>query len=87
MSSLTGIVSGGGETKFVLFNDIIFMWCIVLPASILSAFVLKLPCVVTFICLKADQVLKCAVAAVKVNRFRWIHVLTHPETEQPASAE
>ena len=76
MPALTGIVSGGGETKFVLYNDIIFMWCIVLPVSMVSAFVLKLPSTVTFACLKSDQILKCAVAAVKVNRYRWIRVLT-----------
>lgn len=73
---LCGIVSGGGETSFVLKNDIIFMWLIVLPLSILSAFVFKFPVVVTFACLKADQVLKCAVAVVKVNRFNWVKKVT-----------
>lgn len=73
---LCGIVSGGGETSFVLKNDIIFMWFIVLPLSALSAFVFKFPVVVTFACLKADQVLKCAVAVVKVNRFNWIKKVT-----------
>lgn len=73
---LTGIVSAGGDTSFVLKNDLIFMWCIVIPLSLLSAFVLKLPPIVTFICLKSDQVTKCAVAAVKVNRFKWIRKLT-----------
>jgi len=76
MASLTGIVAGGGDTKFVLFNDIIFQWCIVLPAAVLSAFVFKLPVIVTFACLKSDQILKCAVAVVKVNRFTWIKKLT-----------
>ena len=75
---LCGIVSGGGETSFVLKNDIIFMWFIVLPLSTLSAFVFKFPVVVTFACLKADQVLKCAVAVVKVNRFNWIKKVTEP---------
>ena len=73
---LCGIVSGGGETSFVLKNDIIFMWLIVLPLSALSAFVFKFPVVVTFACLKADQVLKCAVAVVKVNRFNWVKTVT-----------
>ena len=73
---LCGIVSGGGETKFVLFNDIIFMWCMVLPLSLLSAFVFKLPIPATFFILKSDQITKCAVAAVKVNRYRWIKTLT-----------
>ncbi len=73
---LCGIVSGGGETSFVLKNDIIFMWFIVLPLSALSAFVFEFPVVVTFACLKADQILKCAVAVVKVNRFKWIKTVT-----------
>lgn len=74
--SLCGIVSGGGETSFVLKNDIIFMWLIVLPLSALSAFVFKFPVVVTFACLKADQILKCAVAVVKVNKFNWVKTVT-----------
>ncbi len=73
---LCGIVSGGGETSFVLKNDIIFMWLIVLPLSMLSAFVFKWPVVVTFACLKCDQVLKCGVALVKVNKFNWIKKVT-----------
>ncbi len=76
MPALTGIVSGGGSTRFVLFNDMIFMWGIVLPLSALSAFVFRFPVWVTFSLLKCDQILKCAVAAVKVNRFRWIKDVT-----------
>jgi putative MATE family efflux protein len=72
MPSLTGIVRSGGDTKFVLYNDTIFMWLIVLPASALCAFVFDLSPLITFICLKSDQILKCFVAIIKVNRFRWI---------------
>jgi|LSQX01.2.fsa_nt_gb putative MATE family efflux protein len=74
---LCGIVSGGGDTKFVLKNDLIFMWGIVLPLAALSAFVFKFPVWVTFFILKSDQILKCAVAVFKVNRFKWIKNLTH----------
>ncbi|MBQ3517759.1 MAG: MATE family efflux transporter [Clostridia bacterium] len=74
---LCGIVSGGGDTKFVLKNDLIFMWGIVLPLSFLSAFVFQWPIPVTFFLLKSDQITKCAVAVVKVNRFKWIKQLTH----------
>lgn len=80
--SLVGIVSGGGDTKFVLYNDIIFMWCIVLPLSALSAFVWHLPIPVTFFFLKSDQILKCFVAVVKVNRFKWIKELTRSENQE-----
>jgi putative MATE family efflux protein len=72
MAGLTGIVRGGGDTKFVLKNDMIFMWGIVIPLSYLAAFVWNWPPVAVFACLKHDQITKCAVAVVKVNRFKWI---------------
>jgi hypothetical protein len=35
------------------------------------------PIWVVFFCLKCDQILKCIVAAIKVNRFRWIRELAN----------
>ncbi len=76
MSTLTGIVRAGGATHFVLINDIIFVWVIVIPLSLIMAFVVGAPTWVVFLCLKCDQILKCAVAVVKVNRYDWIKKLT-----------
>ena len=72
---LTGIIRGGGDTRFVLFNDMIFMWGLVIPSAALSAFVFHFPPLIVFCCLKADQILKCFVAVVKVNRYTWIREL------------
>lgn len=68
----TGIVRGGGDTSFVFKVDSIFMWGIILPSAVISAFVLKLSPLMVFIVLKCDQVIKCAVAAIKVNSFNWV---------------
>ena len=75
MPSLTGIIRAGGETDFVFYNDLIFMWGLVLPSSFAAAFLLNLSPVIVFICLKSDQILKCFVAVFKVNRFNWIKVI------------
>ncbi|MHB1152006.1 MAG: MATE family efflux transporter [Eubacteriales bacterium] len=72
MTCLTGIARGGGDTKIILINDTIHMWLIVIPAAALSAFVFGFSPVVVFICLKSDQILKCAVAAYWVNSYRWV---------------
>ncbi len=82
MSSLTGIVRPGGAIHFVLINDLIHVWLIVVPSALLAAFVFNAPPVVVFACLKCDQILKCFVALVKVNRFKWIKNLTR----QPSQA-
>ena len=76
MSTLTGIVRAGGSTSFVLINDRIFVWLVVIPLSCITAFVVKAPTWVVYLCLKIDQILKCSVAVVKVNRFNWIKKLT-----------
>ncbi len=68
MPALTGIVRGGGDTKFVMINDLIFMWGIVLPISAFAAFVWSWSPVLVFICLKSDQILKCFVAVAKRSR-------------------
>ena len=84
VSCLTGIVRAGGCTHFVFVNDTIFIWCVLIPSGLLAAFVFDAPACVVFACLKSDQILKCIVAAVKVNRFKWIKNITR-DTEQTAS--
>ena len=88
MPCLTGMLRGGGDTSFVFKNDMIFMWCIVLPASMVCAFWLRLDPVWVFLCLKSDQILKCGVAAVKIQRFNWVRLLAPAEESPvPAAAE
>lgn len=77
---LTGILRGGGDTSFVFKNDLIFMWCLVIPSSLLLAFVFKLDPVWVFLCLKSDQILKCGVAVVKIQKFNWVKNLGTSET-------
>lgn len=81
MPVLTGIVRGGGDSSFVLKNDIISIWCIMLPISLLAAFVFKLHPVIIVFCLNSDQIIKCGAACVKVNKFNWIRKLTKPDSE------
>jgi Na+-driven multidrug efflux pump len=76
MAALTGIVRAGGSTHFVLFNDLIFVWLIVIPSAAIAAFWFNAPAWAVFACLKCDQILKCGVAAFVVNRYKWVKNLT-----------
>ena len=58
---LVSIVRSGGATHFVLASDLFLLWVVVIPSP-----------VIVFVCLKSDQILKCAVAAVTVSTYRWI---------------
>ena len=61
--------------NFVFKNDFIFVFLVVLPSAIIAT-VLHAPAWVVFACLKCDQILKCFVAVVKINRFDWMKNLT-----------
>lgn len=73
---LGSLVKAGGDTSFVFKNDTIFVFLVVLPSAIIASR-LGAPIWVVFLCLKSDQILKCIVAAIKVNRFRWIRELAN----------
>ena len=75
MSCLSGLVKAGGNISFVFRNDTIFVFLVVIPSSFI-ALRLGAPSWVVFACLKCDQILKCSVAAVIINRFRWAKNLT-----------
>lgn len=75
---LFGLVKSGGDITFVFKNDAIFVFGVVLPSAIISAS-LGAPVWVVFLCLKSDQLLKCIVAVIKVNRFNWMKNLTRNE--------
>lgn len=72
---LFGLVKSGGDTSFVFKNDTVFVFLVVIPSAIIAT-VLGAPPWVVFACLKCDQILKCFVAAVKINRFDWMKNLT-----------
>lgn len=76
MPVITGIIRGGGDSKFVFINDLISIWGIVLPISFLAAFKWHAEPYVVIFLLNSDQIFKCAAAAIKVNRYRWIKRLT-----------
>ena len=76
---LFGLVKSGGDVAFVLKNDAFFVFLVVIPSALIAKGLGALPWVV-FLCLKSDQILKCIVAAIKVNRFRWIKSLTRNTT-------
>ncbi len=79
MPTLVGIVQGGGDGKFILKNDFISIWCIVLPLSFLAAFKFNWDPVAVVFCLNLDQLFKCVPAFIKVNSYTWMKKLTRAE--------
>ena len=78
----SGIIAGGGHTKYPAVVDNLFMWLWTIPSAFLSAFVFHFPPLVTFCFLKSDQLLKCIPNAINCNRYRWVRILTRKNTDK-----
>ena len=82
----TGVICGGGDTRYVMIMDLIVIWCIVIPLSFACAFLWNASPVIVLLVLNADQYLKCIPAAIYGNSFRWIRQLTRTEEQERSSA-
>ncbi|MDO5785187.1 MAG: MATE family efflux transporter [Eubacteriales bacterium] len=72
----SGIIKGGGATRYAMILDLVSIWCIVIPLSFVMAFVVKASPIVVVWCLNLDQLFKCIPAFIKVNYGHWAKKLT-----------
>ena len=76
MPTNIGIIRGGGDTRYVMILDFVGIWLIVIPISMIMAFVVKASPIVIVWCLNSDQLFKCIRAFIKCNYGHWAHKLT-----------
>lgn len=73
---MMGVLRGGGDTKFVLINDLIFMWLVAIPGGFFVAFVLELPVALVFLVIKCDEILKSLTSVYRVISGKWVNDVT-----------
>lgn len=72
----SGIIRGGGDTRYGFFVNLISTWFIVIPLSLAGAFVWKLSVVQVVMLLQSDQIFKAIPAFFWFKSYRWIKKLT-----------
>lgn len=75
-TTLVGILRGGGDTRFVLVVDVVFMWIISIPLGFLTGLFLGWPVWAVYIVLKSDEVLKVIASVIRVLNGNWINDVT-----------
>ncbi|TPE20670.1 MATE family efflux transporter [Clostridium perfringens] len=73
---MMGVLRGGVDAKFVLINDLIFMWLVAIPGGFFVAFVLELPVALVFLVIKCDEILKSLTSVYRVISGKWINDVT-----------
>lgn len=66
-----GIIQSGGNTKYILFLDIIGMWCVGLPLAYLGAFTFRAPIYIVYILVSLEEVVRLILGMRKVFMKNW----------------
>lgn len=75
-SCFVGINRGAGDSRFVMLVDMICGWLVVLPATLLAAFVFHAPLPIVFLCTRIDQCFKWLIALIRLRGDKWIKNVT-----------
>lgn len=73
---IIGVLRGGGDTRFALFLDVVFMWFFCIPAGFFAGLRLGWPVWAVYMILKSDELLKVLAALIRVWRGKWINDVT-----------
>ena len=73
---LDGIFGAGGDAKFDMNTNILFMWCICVPLSLMAAFWWHLPAPVVFCLCNMDEIIKLPVVFIHYRKYIWLRNIT-----------
>lgn len=82
-----GVLRGGGDTRFLLVADILFLWVVSLPLGAFVGLVLHAPGWITIICLRIDFVIKSIWCVSRLLSRKWIREVNAPEALESCREE
>lgn len=70
-----GILRSGGQTKYVMYIDVIGTWCFGVPLGLLGAFVLDLPVPWVYFLLSLEECIRFGISMGVFLKKKWMHRL------------
>lgn len=67
-----GVLRAGGDTKFLMLADILFLWVASIPLGYLAGIVFNLPPGIVFVALKIDEIIKSIWCIKRLLSKKWI---------------
>lgn len=67
-----GVLRGGGDTRFLMVADILFLWCASIPLGICTGLWWHCSGFVIYTCLKIDQIIKAVWCVFRLRSGKWV---------------
>ena len=71
-----GILRAGGDTRFLMIADVLFLWIVSVPLGFITGLYLKWPPYIVFLCLRIDEVIKGIWCLFRFFSWKWIRNVT-----------
>ncbi|MFR7478645.1 MAG: MATE family efflux transporter, partial [Acutalibacteraceae bacterium] len=82
-----GVLRAGGDTKFLMAGDILFLWVASIPLGYLAGLVLDWPPFWIYAMLKIDQVIKCVWCFFRLRSRKWMKKIEAPADESSTRSQ
>lgn len=80
-----GVLRAGGDTKFLMLGDILFLWVASVPLGALAGLVFHLPAFWIYTFLKIDQIIKCVWCYFRLRSGKWLKKIKPGEPQGQGS--
>ena len=70
-----GVLRAGGDTRFLMMGDILFLWVASIPLGALAGLVFHWPPFWIFVCLKIDEIIKCVWCFFRLKSGKWLKII------------
>ncbi len=77
-----GVLRAGGDTRFLMAGDILFLWIASIPLGILAAFVFHWDSFWIYTMLKIDQIIKCVWCYQRLRSRKWMKKIYAADSER-----
>ncbi|MBR1990219.1 MAG: MATE family efflux transporter, partial [Firmicutes bacterium] len=67
-----GVLRAGGDTKFLMAGDILFLWVASIPLGALAGLVWHMPAFWIYTFLKIDEIIKCIWCIWRLKSGKWL---------------
>lgn len=67
-----GVLRGGGDTRFLMIADVIFLWIVSIPLGALAGLVWHWPPFVIFLLLRIDHLIKAVICLFRLRTDKWM---------------
>lgn len=70
-----GVLRGGGDTRFLMIADVVFLWILSVPLGAAAAFIWNFTPFWIYICLKCDRIAKSIMCIGRFKTRKWLKVV------------